>query len=183
MARSGRKCDKTRAEKNAPSGRKSSKTSQIQVPTYAKIDLNKSHDRATGLERLSVAHALAAMKLLTHNMLQCHIKGVKNGYPFKIEAEKVETQEVDYDPDFLRHIYPRLQWPALCEAAAALGAGPLPAEVTPDMLENDDDFLQAFHHALLEVHLEEGALVCPETGRKFLVAQGIPNLLLQEDEV
>lgn len=29
------------------------------------------------------------MKLLTHNMLQCHIKGVKNGYPLKIEAEKV----------------------------------------------------------------------------------------------
>lgn len=32
------------------------------------------------------------MKLLTHNMLQCHIKGVQNGYPFKIEAEKVEVR-------------------------------------------------------------------------------------------
>lgn len=31
------------------------------------------------------------MKLLTHNMLQCHIKGVKNGYPLKIEAEKVRS--------------------------------------------------------------------------------------------
>ena len=29
------------------------------------------------------------MKLLTHNMLQCHIKGVQNGYPLKVEAEKV----------------------------------------------------------------------------------------------
>ena len=64
------------------------------------------------------------MKLLTHNMLQCHIKGVKNGYPFRIEAEKVEVREVDYDPDFLRHIFPRLDWPALREAAAALGARP-----------------------------------------------------------
>lgn len=27
------------------------------------------------------------------------------------------------------------------------------------------DFLKKFHHALLEVHLEEGALVCPETGK------------------
>ena len=50
------------------------------------------------------------------------------------------------------------------------------------MLEDDDDFLRAFHHALLEVHLEEGALLCPETGRRFTVSQGIPNLLLQEDE-
>ena len=29
------------------------------------------------------------MKLITHNMLSCHIKGVTNGFPFKIEAEKV----------------------------------------------------------------------------------------------
>lgn len=54
--------------------------------------------------------------------------------------------------------------------------------MTEEMLE-DDTFLKAFHHALLEVQLEEGALVCPETGRQFKVSQGIPNLLLQEDEV
>jgi multifunctional methyltransferase subunit TRM112 len=123
------------------------------------------------------------MKLLTHNMLQCHIKGVTNGYPFKIEAEKVEIREIDYDPDFLRHIYPRIQWDALRQGAEALGAGPLPESVTEEMLESDEDFLKAFHHALLEVHLEEGALICPETGRRFPVSQGIPNLLLQEDEV
>jgi len=38
------------------------------------------------------------MKLLTHNMLACHIKGVKSGYPFKIEAVQVEEREADYDP-------------------------------------------------------------------------------------
>lgn len=61
------------------------------------------------------------MKLLTHNMLSCHIKGVQNGFPFKIEPEKVEQIDADYDPDFLRHIYPRLEWKALREAAATLG--------------------------------------------------------------
>jgi multifunctional methyltransferase subunit TRM112 len=122
------------------------------------------------------------MKLLTHNMLACHIKGVTNGFPFKIEATTVATHEMDFDPDFLRHIFPRIEWAALREGAEALGAGPLPEEVPPELLE-DDAFLRAFHHALLEVHLEEGALVCPETGRQFKVAQGIPNLLLQEDEV
>jgi hypothetical protein len=61
------------------------------------------------------------MKLLTHNMLSCHIKGVKSGFPFKIEPEKVEQIDADYDPDFLRHIYPRLEWKALREAAAILG--------------------------------------------------------------
>lgn len=50
------------------------------------------------------------------------------------------------------------------------------------MLKEDSEFLNNFHHALLEVTLEEGALVCPETGRKFPVRKGIPNMLLNEDE-
>lgn len=43
------------------------------------------------------------------------------------------------------------------------GVTDLPEAVSSEMLE-DDSFLKQFHHALLEVHLEEGALVCPETG-------------------
>jgi len=121
------------------------------------------------------------MKLLTHNMLQCHIKNVTNGYPFKIEADKIEIKEVDYDPDFLRHIFPRINWSALKEAASALGED-LPDEVSEGMLE-DENFLQQFHHILLEKCVEQGSLVCPETGRKFGIDQGIPNLLLHEDEV
>lgn len=38
------------------------------------------------------------MKLLTHNMLACHIKGVKNNYPFIIEAAQVETRDADFNP-------------------------------------------------------------------------------------
>lgn len=153
-------------------------------------------------------------------MLQCHIKGVKNGYPFKIEAQTIENREADYDPDFLRHIFPRIQWDAFREAAVAMGKSishskdhnsakqlspknkqhthsffkndnnnmctglnPLPEEVTEEMLQEDEAFLKSFHHALLEVHLEEGALICPETGRRFKVDKGIPNLLLHEDEI
>lgn len=58
----------------------------------------------------------------------------------------------------------------------------LPAEVDPEVHPRDDVFLRALHHALLEVALVEGALVCPETGRKFPVKKGIPNMLLHEDE-
>jgi multifunctional methyltransferase subunit TRM112 len=60
------------------------------------------------------------MKLLTHNMLACHIRGVENGYPFKIEAVEVARHPAEYDPDFLRHILPRLEWPALLEGAKAV---------------------------------------------------------------
>ena len=61
------------------------------------------------------------------------------------------------------------------------GVNDLPQAATPEMLQ-DDAFLHSFHHALLEVALEEGALICPETGRKFAVSKGIPNLLLNDDE-
>lgn len=122
------------------------------------------------------------MKLLTHNLLACHMKGVKNGYPFKIEAIKVAEVEADFDPDFLRQMFGKIIWSAFLEGARSLGcAEGLPEEATAEMLD-DEDFQKAFHHALLEVKLEEGALICPETGRRFPVIKGIPNLLLNEDE-
>jgi multifunctional methyltransferase subunit TRM112 len=37
------------------------------------------------------------MRLITHNLLKCNIKGVENGYPLIIEAEKIETQESEFD--------------------------------------------------------------------------------------
>lgn len=78
---------------------------------------------------------------------------------------------------------PRLEWGALAEAAASLGCDP-PLQRNPPSAEDlsDGAFLKAFHHALLEVCLIEGALVCPETGRRFPVEKGIPNMLLTEDE-
>ncbi|KAI5069230.1 hypothetical protein GOP47_0015531 [Adiantum capillus-veneris] len=122
------------------------------------------------------------MRLLTHNMLSCNIKGVTNGFPLAIEATTVETKEVDMNPDFLRHIFPKLEWKAFRDASHSLGVDDLPEQVDPDMLL-DEEFLRRFHHALLEVHLEEGVLICPETGRRFPVSKGIPNMLLNEDEV
>ncbi len=58
----------------------------------------------------------------------------------------------------------------------------LPASL-PDSYEDNEEFLKAAHHALLEVEVVEGELECPETGRKFPITGGIPNMLLQEDEV
>ena len=58
-----------------------------------------------------------SMKLLTHNMLECHIKGVTNKYPFKVEVEQLETCESDFNPDFLRRIFPKIDWKAFKETA------------------------------------------------------------------
>ena len=57
----------------------------------------------------------------------------------------------------------------------------LPAELTPALLE-DDAFLRTLHRVLLETVVIRAHLVCPESGRRFLVSDGIPNMLLAEDE-
>ncbi|KAL1344619.1 hypothetical protein HN51_018491 [Arachis hypogaea] len=122
------------------------------------------------------------MRLLTHNMLSSNIKGVEKGFPLRIEAEKVVEKPVEMNADFLRKMFEKVEWKAFLEASRSMGYAQLPEEVDSGMLESDE-FLSRFHHALLELHLEEGALVCPETGRRFPVNKGIPNMLLHEDEV
>jgi len=122
------------------------------------------------------------MRLFTHNMLSSNIKGVANGFPLRIEVDQVVEKQVDFNPDFLRNMFPKLEWKALVDAARTMGYTELPEEADSSMLESEE-FLRKLHRALLELHLEEGALVCPETGRKFPVNKGIPNMLLHEDEV
>ncbi|KAI4368443.1 hypothetical protein MLD38_017000 [Melastoma candidum] len=122
------------------------------------------------------------MRLLTHNMLSSNIKGVANGFPLRIVAEKVIEKPVEMNHDFLKNMFAKLDWKAFVDASRSLGYVELPDEADASMLESSE-FLNKFHHALLELHLEEGALVCPETGRKFPVNKGIPNMLLHEDEV
>ena len=122
------------------------------------------------------------MRLITHNMLQCNIKGVANGFPLGIEPVEVNVVESEFDAAFIQSTLPKLHWPAFVAAAATMGVEGLPPELADAMAE-DDEFLKRVHHALLDVHLIQGNLVCPETGRKFPVKDGIPNMLLNEDEV
>ncbi|KAJ0591089.1 hypothetical protein HanIR_Chr04g0204521 [Helianthus annuus] len=123
------------------------------------------------------------MRLLTNNMLASNIKGVTNGFPLRIEPEMIIEKPVDFNPDFLKNMFSKIDWKALADASKIMGYAELPDEVPEQTVVESDEFLRKFHHALLEVHLEEGALVCSETGRRFPVNKGIPNTLLHEDEV
>jgi len=60
---------------------------------------------------------------------------------------------------------------------ATLGLAGLPETVSPELLE-DETFLKALHHVLLEVHVEEGALICPESGHRFPIKCACPTLNL-----
>lgn len=126
------------------------------------------------------------MKLLTHNILTSKmLKGVVTGYPLKLNAVKIEVKKADYQSEFIQRIMQKVNYDALYEAAVAIGhAGDLPqiSDYKPELL-NEEDTLKKLHTTLLEVEIIEGELVCPETGRKFPISNGIPNMLVNEDEV
>ncbi|KOB73288.1 Uncharacterized protein OBRU01_10972 [Operophtera brumata] len=124
------------------------------------------------------------MKLITHNMLtsKC-LKGVLTGYPLAINAIDVKVNEVDYNPEFITRIIPKLDWEVLWTAADSIGHSEgLPKVIEPKYEENEE-FLKKAHKVLLEVEVEEGHLTCPESGRQFPISKGIPNMLLTEAEV
>jgi len=108
------------------------------------------------------------------------LKGVVNGFPLKIIANEVKEVKVDFNEQFIQRIIPKMDWTVLCDAAKNFGVD-LPSD--PQQSSGNDESLLRVHHALLEIEIIEGELVCPETGRKFPISRGIPNMLCNEDEV
>ncbi|EAW74253.1 hypothetical protein HSPC152, isoform CRA_b [Homo sapiens] len=101
------------------------------------------------------------MKLLTHNLLSSHVRGVgSRGFPLRLQATEVRICPVEFNP--LRLIQ--------------VPKGPV------EGYEENEEFLRTMHHLLLEVEVIEGTLQCPESGRMFPISRGIPNMLLSEEE-
>lgn len=128
------------------------------------------------------------MRLLTHNTLRNNSESAKGkGFPLKITATeiRVDKPSLDADPEaqiqFCKGILGMLDWSALVTAAAEMGLNTLPPILTSELAENDA-FLQALYHILMNVHLINGMLTCPTTGREFPVTNGIPNMILDEEE-
>ncbi|XP_059613369.1 multifunctional methyltransferase subunit TRM112-like protein [Phlebotomus argentipes] len=124
------------------------------------------------------------MKLITYNFLTSKfIRGVKVGYPLKLNVVQKEIKNSEYNPEFITRMIPRLDWSGVCFAAEQVGCGgDLPKEFN-DQITGDTEILQRLHHILLEIDIIEGNLQCPETGRVFPISNGIPNMLLNEEEV
>ncbi|XP_035584609.1 multifunctional methyltransferase subunit TRM112-like protein [Zalophus californianus] len=122
------------------------------------------------------------MKLLTHNLLSLHVRGVgPRGFPLRLQATEVCINPVEFNPDILMHMIPKVEWVALLEAADPLNL----VEVTKGLIEgheHDENLLRQMHHVLLEVDVLEGTLQCPESGRLFPISHGIPNMLLSDEE-
>ncbi|CAF0867576.1 unnamed protein product [Brachionus calyciflorus] len=126
------------------------------------------------------------MKLITHNMLTSKIlKNVVTGYPLKIHAVKAELKKADFQPDFIARMIKKIDYKTLYQAAETLGyaEGMPKTEILNEEDMNNEETLKKLHEVLLEIEVIEGDLECPETGRKFPINNGIPNMLVNEEEL
>ena len=133
------------------------------------------------------------MRLLTHNYLTSNVKGTTKGYPLIIEAERIECEESPIDREMIIKLLPKIEYGALVGAAkqvAPLCDPPLPE--LPEELDTasegweetlDEGMVKSLHRILFDIHVMEGNLVCPDTGRKFPIKDSIPNMILHEDEI
>jgi multifunctional methyltransferase subunit TRM112 len=132
------------------------------------------------------------MRLLTHNYLQSNVKGTEKGYPLLIEPTKLEYEESPFDPDFVKALLPKINYEGLLFAqrqisekcAADLSNEFQMPELPESIDENiDETVLKNLHDVMFDIHVVEGALICPDTGRRFMINMGIPNMILHEDEI
>jgi multifunctional methyltransferase subunit TRM112 len=122
------------------------------------------------------------MRLLTHNSLRCNRKDVVTGYPLKIHADNIEIREAPCNREFIRDMIPNLNWPALVQATRDIGVDTLPDNLEPELVE-DNEFIDALHHILMNIHVVDGRLECPESGHVFQVKNSIADMMLPEDLV
>ncbi|KAI6210847.1 Protein of unknown function DUF343 domain containing protein [Aphelenchoides besseyi] len=123
------------------------------------------------------------MRLLTHNFLSSQfLKNVQEGYPLVLKATKVEKKEFQYNEQMISNLMQKINYPVLLEAARSVGVETdLPAQLPTDSKTNSE-FLKKVAEIAMAVEVVDGELECPETGHRFLIREGIPNMLINEDE-
>lgn len=117
--------------------------------------------------------------------------------PLDIEMTRRILAKIDYNT--LKEAYVQIsgvcsesniEVPALPEKIPSHLAAPQNAvenvdEVSSEYSYDEADIavLKLLFRALFEIHVIEGILICPDTGREFPIRDGIPNMILHEDEL
>ncbi len=143
-------------------------------------------------------------------MYFARIFSTEKGYPLVIEPSKIELEESPCDLEFIRTLLSKIDYSALLSARsqivercqADLGSEfvlpELPQSIN-EVSDGDDNangnekgslsgeidevLIKKLHLLLLDIHVVEGHLICPDTGRRFKISKGIPNMILHEDEI
>lgn len=91
-------------------------------------------------------------------------------------------KESEFSAERILHLLPKLDWRGLKVTASQMGIAELP-DKAPEDAAADPAFLKSVHDLVMDIHVTEGRLVCPHCARAYPIHKGIPNMLLNEDEV
>jgi len=101
-------------------------------------------------------------------------------------------EESPFDSGMIQRILPKINYQALRQACEQLESScqqqgialpQLPEKLPGDGAPLSDELQADLHRVLFDIHVQEGFLVCPDTGRNFPIKEGIPNMILHEDEL
>jgi multifunctional methyltransferase subunit TRM112 len=121
------------------------------------------------------------MKILTYNHLKSPVKNVNKGYPLQIvidEMEIINTEEIEeHQLEFIKSMIPTLDWEGILLVGKQIeGFNELLPDVFEESLLNDEVFVEAMYHFLIDINIIRGKLTCPETGKEFPIEKGIANM-------
>ena len=138
-----------------------------------------------GLTSLYHCNSLSSTCTISNN----NFNRTKNGYPLIIDkGAELLIEESPVDANLVLKMLTKLDYNALVTTTNLLrqqhsDIPELPEKLPEDKSTLDDKMIAQYHKVLFDVHLIQGHLVCPDTGRKFPVKDGIPNMILHEDEI
>ncbi|KAM3134826.1 hypothetical protein pb186bvf_012995 [Paramecium bursaria] len=125
------------------------------------------------------------MRLLIHNLLMCNVsKCDQNNYPLIIKVDKSIIVQTEFKQDLIVKLIQKLDFQALSQTVKSLGDDTFPEQIPQDFIK-DLQFLQRMHRILYETHIITGELTCPnpQCQRTYPIVNGIPNMILTEDEI
>ncbi|TIB37840.1 hypothetical protein E3P86_02058 [Wallemia ichthyophaga] len=127
------------------------------------------------------------VRLITHNILTCAVKGcVDSGknYPLTFKnVQGIEIREQEFNADFIRAFFPKLDYGVLKSTLESLGDDSLKLDSVEDIDGQPEDFLRLLHKVLLEMDVTQGEMMCGNCQHKYQINEGIPNMLLGADEI
>ena len=147
------------------------------------------------------------MKVITVNFLVCAVKECRmssSSFPLHFRDAELVQEDLDFRPDFIRNVLPRINWDALQTTASEvwelevvnekfraidcsltnralflqLGFPRIPDVKAEVGAIGDEQILRDLHRLLLETQVMEGKLVCGNCGYEYTIKEGIANFLL-----
>ena len=97
--------------------------------------------------------------------------------------QKLLDIEQEYSPEFIKNMLPRIDFEAFTQTARSLGFDIQFSIQDGDFNNLTEDQLMEIHSILMQKRIVNGEMVCPGCQHSFPIKNGIPNMLLNENEV